>query len=1130
MKTRLPSRRRALQVTLSMALVALLSIAAAGVAGGAPNPSRWKASAVQQDGGTITAAKSLTSRIAKTDPSLVGRSDATPVNVMVKLDYDPVASYQGTVAGYAATSPGTTGKELRQNGAAVSRYEGYLTSLERTITGRVRDRVGGVSIRDSYRTAFGGVSMTLPANKIGDLLSVPGVVAVQRDSLQQPLTDVTPGFIGARNVWPSLGGPNKAGEGVIVGVIDTGIWPEHPSFKDPGITKPAGSWGCEFGDGSAAMGPTFTCNDKLIGAYAKTDTYLALNDPEPDEFCTATACSARDADGHGTHTSSTAAGSPVAHATLLGVDRGAVSGMAPGAHVIMYRVCLVQGCYSSDSVAAVEQAIEDGVDVINFSISGGASPYSDPVELAFLDAYDAGIVVNASAGNGGPGAGTANHAGPWVNTVAASTSPRSFLSTLQLTASGGATLGLSGVTVTSGISTPTSVVANVADPLCLNPAAPGTFIGKVVVCERGTNARVDKGYNVLQGGAAGMILYNPAVQQLNSDSHWLPAIHIEGPDTGSGNAAKLLAFLSANTGVKATWVTGTATPAQADVVASFSSRGPLGDFIKPDVTAPGVQILAGMTPQHLASDTALGPQGQLFQAIAGTSMSSPHAAGVAALVKAAHPSWTPGQVKSALMTSAVQQGVVKEDGVTPSDPFDRGAGSIRADRAVDPLVTFDESAADFAAASADPLTRINLNIPSINAPTMPGSVSTSRTMVNVSGRQLLMRATTTAPAGGSIRVSPSVFTIAPGRSQTIDVQIDGRNLAKDQQYFGQITLAPFSGPGNPVVLPVAFYAKQGGAVSLSHVCDPLEFRRGGSTSCTVTATNRSFSTANVDVRVTGALWPFLSVGNVTPPATKELTGVVRWSGSLTPAEPADIHIADGTDTTPAGYLPLSLFGIAPIGGVGDETAVNFNVPAFTYAGVSYTKIGLVSNGYVVVGGVTSAADIDFVNQDLPDANPPNNVLAPFWTDLNPGAGGALRIGTLTDGVDSWLVVDYTAVKEYWTARTVSFQIWIGINGTEDISYAYGPVGGNGDGGFLTVGAENEHGNRGANRYFDGTGTLPTNGTELRVTSDPPAAGGSVTFGYDVSGRLPGVFPLTANMTSDLTPGTTQVVQRVRITR
>src|SRR5205823_3503351 len=140
------------------------------------------------------------------------------------------------------------------------------------------------------------------------------------------------------------------------------------------------------------------------------------------------ACSARDAEGHGTHTTTTAAGGPVDHATLLSVDRGHISGMAPGAHVIMYRVCRANGCFGSDSAAAVDQAILDGVDVINFSISGGASAYTDPVELAFLDAYNAGVLVNASAGNDGPGAATANHAGPWVNTVGASTSNRHFFS------------------------------------------------------------------------------------------------------------------------------------------------------------------------------------------------------------------------------------------------------------------------------------------------------------------------------------------------------------------------------------------------------------------------------------------------------------------------------------------------------------------------------------------------------------------------------------------------------------------------------------------------------------------------------------------------------------------------------
>ncbi len=469
-----------------------------------------------------------------------------------------------------------------------------------------------------------------------------------------------------------LGGQSQAGEGQIVGVLDTGIWPEHPMLRDTGMPKPAGGpWACQFGDGTdPVLGAPFTCNNKLIGAYAFLDTNLAINGGAPGEYCdnTTDECSARDSDGHGTHTSTTAAGDRVAHANLLGVDRGPISGIAPGASVIMYRVCLVNGCYSSDSVAAVQQAIEDGVDVINFSIGGGANPYSDPVELAFLDAYAANINVNASAGNDGPGNATAEHAGPWVTTVGALTSDRAFQSRLVLTADDGSQFSKTGATITQGVTDKRVVLAsNVAhyrDALCQEPFPANSVRNKVVVCERGVNARVDKGYNALQGGAAGMILYNPTRSDVETDNHWLPAIHLDGPN------AALLDFLTTHTGITATWSAGKKALVRGDVMAGFSSRGPDGPFLKPDVAAPGVQVLAGNTPTPTATD--VGPAGQYYQAIAGTSMSSPHSAGIAALIRAEHPDWSAGQVKSAEMTSSVQD-VVNANGST-AGPWDRGAG------------------------------------------------------------------------------------------------------------------------------------------------------------------------------------------------------------------------------------------------------------------------------------------------------------------------------------------------------------------------------------------------------------------------------------------------------------------------
>ena len=212
---------------------------------------------------------------------------------------------------------------------------------------------------------------------------------------------------------------------------------------------------------SRTSGPTFNCNNKLIGAYAKTATYMAVTRlrragvlQRHDQAVLAARLRgprhAYDDDGR------RRLRRPRRCSTASSAARSA--GSLPGARVIEYRVCLSQGCFSSDSVSAVQQAILDGVNVINFSISGGANPYTDPVELAFLDATNAGISVNASAGNSGPGAATSDHGGPWVTTVGASTGPRSFLSTLHLTADGGATFDMPGVTLTNGISTPTPVV------------------------------------------------------------------------------------------------------------------------------------------------------------------------------------------------------------------------------------------------------------------------------------------------------------------------------------------------------------------------------------------------------------------------------------------------------------------------------------------------------------------------------------------------------------------------------------------------------------------------------------------------------------------------------------------------
>ncbi|MFL5303197.1 MAG: S8 family serine peptidase, partial [Anaeromyxobacteraceae bacterium] len=578
----------------ALALLALLCglvVVSAGSAGGEPGTSRYTATALTPDA-TIVGAKSRSGELARTSRALLGRTDSTPINVVIKYDYDATASYAGGIAGLKATSPNVTHKSLKHNKAAVRAYQRYAKKFTRKVTAAVKKAVPDASVRRAYINAYGGVSARIPADQVAALLKIHGVAAVQQDTLNQRLDDNT-SFIGASAVWPSLGGSSQAGSNVTIGVIDTGVWPEHPMLSAAGVSAPSqGIKACQFGNGSdvAHLGPTFACNNKLIGARAFMATYMSINSADANEFCndTTNVCSPRDPEGHGTHTLTTAGGDCVASAVLYGVERGPVCGIAPGAHVIMYRVCAAAGCYSSDSVAAVQQAILDGVNVINFSISGGGNPYADAVELAFLDAYNAGVTVNASGGNSGPGAATVDHGGPWVNTVAASTGPRSFKANLHLTASNGDTFDKSGDTLTNGVSAAKPVILAQSIPgedvLCqtklTTPAQLAAASGKIVACQRGTNARVDKGFNVVAGGAAGMILYNAVKQDVETDNHWLPTIHLDGPN------ADLLAFINSHTGVQGTFTQGISTATPPDMMAAFSSRGPSADFLKPNVTAP----------------------------------------------------------------------------------------------------------------------------------------------------------------------------------------------------------------------------------------------------------------------------------------------------------------------------------------------------------------------------------------------------------------------------------------------------------------------------------------------------------------------------------------------------------------
>ncbi|MET7280515.1 S8 family serine peptidase [Kribbella sp. NPDC005582] len=1101
--------RRTTTAVVSAGLLFAAMLVPTGSAAADPPPGgrKWTAKPLQV-ASTVNGAKSPSGQLAKSDTALINSTSAKQVRVVVKLDYDSLAAYRGGLKGLPGTSPAVTGKRLDPKGVNATKYLKHVSALENNFLAALQSKVPSARAGQKLRTVYGGIALSVPANQARELLKLPGVAAVQQDNPQQLLTDSSGEFIGAPTIYNQLGGAASSGKGVIVGILDTGAWPEHPSYADPGTlpAPPATADGtprvCNFGDNPLTPATdVFVCNNKLIGGRPFLDTYNAV---VGGEIYT----TARDSNGHGTHTSTTSAGGPVANANPLGINRGAIRGIAPAAAVSVYKVCGAAGCYPSDSAAAVARAILDGVRVINFSISGGSDPYSDPVELAFLDAYAAGVFVAASAGNSGPGANTTDHRSPWVTTVAASTQSRTFRSTITL-AGGGATATVTGASITAGISTPTAVVLagstpGYSDATCNTPAPAGVFAGKVVAC-RFTPGRVMKGFNILQGGAVGMLMYNATFpSDVFTDNHWLPAAQLEKPD-----ADVLLAFLAAHPGTTATMTQGTKTTWQGDVVTSFSSRGPGGDFLKPDVTAPGLHILAGQTPTPEAPSE--GPPGNLYQVIAGTSMSSPHVAGAAALVFALHPSWTPGQVKSALETTA-KTAVKKPDRVTPADPFDVGGGRIDLTKAGDPGLTMDESAANYAAAATDTLNRIDLNLPSVNATTMPGLITAERVVKNVTNQTLTFSASGTTVSGANISVLPPVFAVKPGKTQKLTIAITAPAVA-DGQYFGQVNLKQIGG-SRALHLPVAFF-RQEGIVPIDQTCTPSTIARNtGQSTCTATVQNNSLQAANVTAVST--LSSQLRLNSVTG-ANQVGPQIATKTQTLAARQPDQPVIAPGALF---GYLPLDAFGIPPTP-IGDEQALNFTVPPYVFAGQTYTQIGVVSNGYSIAGGSAGGDDVQFAPQNLPDIAKPNNVLAPYWTDLNGAGTPGVYVGTLTDGVSTWLVLEWR-VNLYGTNSLKVFQQWIGLDGVEDITYAYDPANLPGDPGAaygLTVGAENA----------DGTAGSQITGPpveDYRVQSTPGAPGGSMTYSMNIKGVQKGTGSVTTGTSTPLVKGITIEVDKI----
>jgi subtilisin family serine protease len=760
---------------------------------------------------------------------------ASAKTYIVQLKAPPLASYTGGTKSLRATSPLATGDtRLNTKSAAAVDYLSYLKDRQDASLAALPGATPDTIYR--YSVAFDGYAADLTPAQVAALRNSSAVAHVFPNKLEHTQavdpsdpnavdaalggpTGDSPAYLGLpKGLWNQLGGPNHAGDGVIVGVVDTGITPQSPSFADHAS---AGYVGDDFGavpsrwKGTCDAGQDpkgFACNNKLIGARYYVSGF------GQQHLAAGSFLSPRDDDGHGSNTTSIAAGNFGVDPSIAGNDLGVdlISGIAPRARVAMYKACWVGGdvpdaCSSVDTVAAINQAVKDGVDVINYSIGGTTSNVLDADEYAFFGAANAGVFVANSAGNSGPGAGTVGTPTtvPWLTSVAADNPARTYLATAHITPSTGAAFDITGASVTGALSTPTQVVDAAdsgvagADPTETALCFPGTLdpakvAGKVVLCLRGSNDRIEKSQVVKDAGGVGMILYNPSdAQDTDTDTHWVPTVHVNKTD-----GLKVKQAIAAGT-TTATIGNGHATLGTPKVLAAFSSRGPqtaVPDLPKPDVTAPGVNIVGGGSPDPAVADF---PHGNLFQSVSGTSQASPHVAGSGALLRQAHPDWTPAEIKSALMLTA-NSAVKTEDGTTAATPFDAGSGEIDPTRAASPGLVLNETAFDYAryvnyelpgsfdVGGASPLAPSDLNLASIGNSGVVYSFTTTRRFTSVDAGTRTWTAaanvpgfTVTATAGQG---GPSTFSIPTGATQALTITATRTTAPLKQWAFGALTL------------------------------------------------------------------------------------------------------------------------------------------------------------------------------------------------------------------------------------------------------------------------------------------------------------------------------------------------------
>ena len=1058
----------------------------------------------------VTAIKKITPEISgqiefDTSVKMKGLQQEFPQYFIVQLEGAPLASVA------AADSENQFGNQLDLNSASAKKQAGVLAAERATFAQNLKSALPDAKVERHFDTVLNAVVVTATDDVFEQLQKLEGVAKVYREEMYYEQMDASLDLIKAKAVWESLGGEANAGKGVKVAVIDGGIRPENPLFRDSGMTAPSSKPSSDY---CSTVEPAF-CNNKLIAARFSTPTFATV----PQEYM-----SPLGNGGHGTHT----AGTSVGVATKVwfdgttnivpmkdgveakdGFTEVTVSGVAPGAYLMVYKALFqvfradgtVTGSGSNVMLLeALDWAVKDGADVINNSWGGsaGANPASSPYQAAFKAAEDAGVVVVTSAGNSGPAAQTVGCPGCIESgiTVASTTTGRFFANSVTL-AGGSPLLAIPGSTFSETIADltadPKAKVVNAAtaaptNALGCNAFPADTFKDSFAMISRGTCAFAVKINNAMAAGATGAIIVQ------NNDGQPTP---MSSPDTTIPNvmitkadAATLAAAVAADPTKEVTisrFATKLINPQFADNMSDFSSRGPDGDnnILKPDMGAPGGNILSGTSPD--ASE-----DGATFELMSGTSMAAPHVAGAAAIMQQKFPKWTAVEIKTALTSTSVN-GLKKEDSIKDTTPFDIGAGRLDLSRAIKAAATFDK--------------------PSFAQNPCVGACNFTRTIRNMTDKEVTWTGSVQFTDGTTVgTLDKTSITLKPygtaGDSAQFVLAVDGKLSTYNAWAFGNVLWTSSDASAPTATMPIA--------VRLAATADATTLSTAASVvmnPTTPTVVTNSFGNKTFDGQVvltakapagtklvgtetstlTGAT-EFLLDANAT-------TNRVSWTGTV--AKPA-INLRAGSPVAAS----LKDLGSTPVtcSGECDDNVVGFNLTGLgfpmAYNGVVYNRIYVSTNGFVQLSNSATAPGAAAANVKLPSLTAAVNILAPFWSDLDLAGGaagtGEMYVDILTLSGKDYIVVEWNGVEEFDVPGVkYSFQVWIAADGSEDIFFNYLDVAGTPT--ALTVGAQDVSRTLGGSTYFStpavaATGTLPAGSTAVDVNT---VVGGKVDVKYNM---------------------------------